>query len=275
MKNTMRKKKLLNLSLSFLLSSALTGPQSLFAMEDQEDNPYHATGESDASEIDYNELPFNELLEQAYNGNEKCHKCLFQQIAQGKHYTFMNQIELTRLIDLNQGDQLIDTLTNEEIFYLVATDLMTNILNSFSSEGLKQLYLKTQEQANMGIPQALHNLGIMYNTAFGVNQDTQTSITYYQQAADQGHAVAQYCLASLLLREQNDEQQALHYFEKAAQQGYPLAQHELGCMYSREGNDVQAIFWLKKAVDNEYMMSAFTLGRLFSFGMTEEEEDIQ
>jgi TPR repeat protein len=90
---------------------------------------------------------------------------------------------------------------------------------------------------------------------YGVQKDPQQAAYWYQQAADKGHAEAQYELAVLYSSGKGvkrDEAQAARWVSASAGQGYSRAQADLGKRFAA-GNgvtqdDKRAYFWLTLAL---------------------------
>ncbi len=103
------------------------------------------------------------------------------------------------------------------------------------------------------------NWGWMYNTGTGNAKNPEKAFEFYQKAADQGYAKAQYALG--LMYENGtgtakNLEKAFEYFQKSADHGYAAAQFHLGCMY-RDGNGTEknpekALEYFQKAADEEY-----------------------
>lgn len=84
--------------------------------------------------------------------------------------------------------------------------------------------------------------------------DTSDSLHAIRQAAQQGHAQAQYNLGCLYASGENlprDTEQACYWYTQAAQQGYADAQYNLGCLYASgeeaTRNTGQARYWFTQA----------------------------
>lgn len=81
-------------------------------------------------------------------------------------------------------------------------------------------------------------MGILYQQGLGVPEDDAKAVTLYQQAAAQGYAPSQYCLATRYYLGQGvpqDEQRAMTLMQKSADQGDIDAQYFLGTMYKLDG----------------------------------------
>lgn len=77
-------------------------------------------------------------------------------------------------------------------------------------------------RARLGNSEAQFHLGFLYHDGIG---DTQKAIYWYERAALQNHASAQYNLAELYLLEDND--MAIYWLKKAAQNGVSEASKAL------------------------------------------------
>jgi len=101
----------------------------------------------------------------------------------------------------------------------------------------------------------------------GVPQDIGEGISWWQKAAEQGHVRAQtmlgvyyFRLSSEMwweesrLREEGEEvlanrQEAIKWFLRAAEQGNAFAQFELGRCYYVNEEMAEAVYWMRKAVE--------------------------
>ena len=115
------------------------------------------------------------------------------------------------------------------------------------------------------------------------NKDYSGAFYWYQKAADQGNAIAQFILgfmyernlvvpkeklnivASMTLQSPNAIK-ALYWYQKAAEQGYAEAQFNLGGMYRGAQNYKEAIYWYQKAADQGYAEAQYGLGLMYSQG---------
>jgi TPR repeat protein len=96
------------------------------------------------------------------------------------------------------------------------------------------------------------NLGAAYDQGLGVKRDVDQALFWYQKAAEQGLAQAQFNLAHLLVSEEISTVAAAEWMQKAAEQGMPDAQYLMGVIYAEgigvEIDDAKAVEWLKKAI---------------------------
>jgi TPR repeat protein len=91
---------------------------------------------------------------------------------------------------------------------------------------------------------------MLYHQAQGVPQDYAEARQWYEKAAAQGYAMAQYNLGLLYDNGDGVPQDfatARQWYEKAAAQGYAMAQTNLGMLYAHgQGipqDDVRAYMW--------------------------------
>ena len=96
------------------------------------------------------------------------------------------------------------------------------------------------------------NLGAAYDNGLGVKRDVEQALYWYQKAAEQGLAEAQFNLAHLLVSEEISAVAAAEWMQKAAEQGMPDAQYLMGVIYAEgigvDADDDKAVAWLKKAI---------------------------
>jgi TPR repeat protein len=95
------------------------------------------------------------------------------------------------------------------------------------------------------------NLGAAYDNGIGVERDIDKALQWYQKAAEQGLAEAQFNLAHLMVTEELSAVAAAEWMRKAADQGMTDAEYLMGVIYA-EGIGVdldhgQARLWLQKA----------------------------
>ena len=89
----------------------------------------------------------------------------------------------------------------------------------------------------------LCNLGCKYLNGDGVSRDYKKAAEYFRNAAEQGHAIAQYNLG--LMYELGDGvpqsySNAFSWYLKAAEQGLARAQYDLASLYERGKTGLQS-----------------------------------
>jgi TPR repeat protein len=91
-----------------------------------------------------------------------------------------------------------------------------------------------QRAADQGSAGAQFMLGTMYRDGRGVLRDEAKGIQWISKAAEQGLAKAQYTLGNMHAKGQGipqDDAKAAQWYRKAAEQGYAEAQFRLGIMH--------------------------------------------
>lgn len=117
------------------------------------------------------------------------------------------------------------------------------------------------------------NLGALYLSGKGVQQDDAKGAALLIKAAEQGHLLAQMSLADLYSCGQGvpqDYKQAAVWYRKAAEQGDPEAQSNLGCLYQRgqgvRQDNVQSVAWFRKAADQGFAFAQHNLANQYFQG---------
>jgi len=107
------------------------------------------------------------------------------------------------------------------------------------------------------------NLGRIYHKGLGVEVNYKVAIEYYKMAANQGNNDdAQHTLGNLYRNGQGvkdattqDLSKAIHYYKKASDNGFPYSMFTIGMMYERgEGvnkNIKTATKWFKKTYEHD------------------------
>lgn len=112
---------------------------------------------------------------------------------------------------------------------------------------------KLQQGAAAGNAYDQLNLGAAYDNGIGVTRDIDKALYWYQKAAEQGVAEAQFNLAHLMVSEEMSAVVAAEWMRKAAEQGMVDAEYLMGVSYA-EGIGVaidrrEARRWLQQAVE--------------------------
>ena len=118
-------------------------------------------------------------------------------------------------------------------------------------------FKEIKAKAEAGDAEAQYNLGVMYGSGQGVEQDFKEAVKWYQKAAEQGLAGAQNTLGIMYQKGDGVEQdfkEAAKWYQKAADQGLASAQYNLGLRYQYgkgvEQNYVTAYAWRNIAATN-------------------------
>lgn len=107
----------------------------------------------------------------------------------------------------------------------------------FFGNGIEQDYNSAvywfREAAKQGQPDAQYDLGYCYYKGYGVNRSYEYAEYWYEKAALQGHAEAQDALADMYYygKVKEDVNQAVYWYKKAAESGIPNSQSSLGSCY--------------------------------------------
>ncbi len=76
-------------------------------------------------------------------------------------------------------------------------EVKTQTAGSVKELTLEEKFAQTKMDADAGNAQAQFNLGVMYVQGEGVPKDDAKAVKWYQKAAAQGHADAQFNLAAM------------------------------------------------------------------------------
>ena len=116
-------------------------------------------------------------------------------------------------------------------------------------------------------------MGEIYANGYGVKQDYQKAIIFYELAAEQNHCIAQYNLGVIYINGlgvERDYSKAKEYLEKAAEQNYCEAQYNLGVLYGNgsgiEQDYKKAKEYFELAAKNEYVNAQYSLGIMHFYG---------
>ena len=123
--------------------------------------------------------------------------------------------------------------------------------------------------AEQGHADAQYRLGLKYSIGSGVVEDGVEALKWYHMAAEQGQVDAQYELGnaySMGLDVSEDLSEARKWYRKAAEQGHASSQTLLGAMY----RDLQiynvAVDWYRRAAEQGYESAQFMLGFMYLEG---------
>jgi TPR repeat protein len=151
-----------------------------------------------------------------------------------------------------------------------SSDPGTDAFNSGDYAGAMTAW---EAKAAEGDPEAMTNVGTLYNLGLGVKRDYGKAAEWYEKAAQLGFVVAQFNLANLYYGGQGvsrDMKQAARWYTAAAQGGHTKAQFYLAQMYMDgegvEENKETGLSWLQKAADLELPDAQHELGRRLIFG---------
>ena len=120
---------------------------------------------------------------------------------------------------------------------------------------------KLQEAAALGHPPAQLQLGELYKTGQGVEQDLGQARTWFRRAANGGNVLAMHRIGVMTARGDGgaaDTSEAIGWFELAANRGLVDSQYNLGAIYHPSGDGStstiqdpgKAYFWYSLAAKN-------------------------
>jgi len=128
-------------------------------------------------------------------------------------------------------------------------------------------------KADGGDPEAMTDVGVLYEGGLGVKRDYKQAAAWYEKAAQLGFVLAQFDLANLYYDGRGvdrDRKQAARWYTAAAKGGHAKAQLYLAQMYENgEGVDEDqgaALAWYQKAADQELPEAQYTLGKKLVYG---------
>ena len=134
-----------------------------------------------------------------------------------------------------------------------------------------------REAAEQGHAEAQYRLGFSYAIGKGVPEDDHEAPLWYRKAAEQGHAEAQFWLGRCYERGGGvpaDDREAVFWYREAAEQGHADAQFWLGFGHCLD-DDQEAVYWYRKAAEQGHADAQSWLG--FSYatgqGVAADDED--
>jgi len=112
--------------------------------------------------------------------------------------------------------------------------------------------------------------------------DYETSLAECQPLADEGDAMAQFCVGRLYANGFGvgmDDALSLHWYGAAAEQGHAEAQFNLGVMHSNgwgvDMNDQEAAKWYRLAANQGFLQAQTSLAKLCHKGRGVEQDIIE
>ncbi|KAF9158462.1 hypothetical protein DFQ26_007630 [Actinomortierella ambigua] len=146
-------------------------------------------------------------------------------------------------------------------------------------ENYKESLEWIRKSANQDNSDAQVQLGIMYDSGYGIADDKATAVSWYRKAAAQGNARAQVFLGIAYEKGHavpQDHAEALSWFRKAADSGNAEAQRCMGVMYinghgpttttTTTPDDPNAKDWLTKAALGGNLEAQVDLGVMYELG---------
>ncbi len=124
--------------------------------------------------------------------------------------------------------------------------------------------LLSEAQAND--PVSMHILGTYYYYGFSVQRYIFQALTWFLKASELGYSDSQYMLGMIyetIGHEESDLSKATHYYELAAKQDHPYALYALGINALEVERFKDAVFYLEKAANQQYVLAAYTLAMYY------------
>lgn len=162
---------------------------------------------------------------------------------------------------------------------LPALASMEDALSDFKKGNYGAAIKELNSLGDAGNVSAQIMLGALYNKGGAVERNDKIAAVWFEKAATQGNAEAQYQLGNLYENSQlpKDYKVAANWYLKAAQQGSAKAQARLGVFYA-EGmgvgkNTNEALLWSGKAALQGNQEAQFWLGLLYKLGNVIPQND--
>jgi TPR repeat protein len=149
-------------------------------------------------------------------------------------------------------------------------DYQTDNFHLDYHELTKQSFYWCVKAAQQGHLEALDTLGWYYESGFGVERDHSQAFTMYLEAAEAGHAKAQFHLAKMLALGRGadyDPDEAVRWAKKAAINNIKFAATLIACFYrdgvlnDEDNSENEAYYWYEKAAEEGAEWAVEMLGR--------------
>ena len=130
------------------------------------------------------------------------------------------------------------------------------------------------QASELGSPFAQAELGNMYSSGRGVEQDDAEAVRWYRRAAAQGSGAAQVSLGHMYIDGRGVERnpaEALRWYRLAAEQDIVNAQYALGFSYATgrgvAQDPAEAARWYRLAADQGNAEAQYNLGGMYAQGV--------
>lgn len=164
---------------------------------------------------------------------------------------------------------------------------MSSFVGSEDKEALKRATLAYQQKnytavyneikplADKNIPEALYNLGLLYDRGLGIEKNETQAFNLYLKAAKGGFSQAQFLLGVMYSSDDSitkkNIKESLRWYRLSAEQGHVLALYDLGVIsyFGKEGvpqNFREAIEFFKQAAYKGSHDAQFNLGMMYGKG---------
>jgi TPR repeat protein len=143
----------------------------------------------------------------------------------------------------------------------------------YKDKNYTKAFLAFKQLSEAGNINAQYNLAIMYDKGIGIQVNKEISLIWLVKAAKANHKLAQNKLGYIYEKGDiphiKNMRKALKEYYKSAIQDYDMAQLNLGMYFAnslKKGHFQQAIFWYKKAIENENIAAMNNLANIYYFG---------
>ncbi len=131
-----------------------------------------------------------------------------------------------------------------------------------------------EKAAGANDPQAMNNIGILYNKGLGVKKDNKQAEAWYLKSANLGYANAQFNLGNLYFNGDDgikqDLTEAARWYTAAARGNHLRAQYYLAQMYEHgdgvKEDHLTALNWYVKSADGGLPEAKYVVGRMLLTG---------
>lgn len=136
-----------------------------------------------------------------------------------------------------------------------------NLSAIFTAQGNNESAIQWLKQGTeLGNKDATYNLAYAYLHGIHVSIDKQRAIELYKKAATLGNLQAQFELAEMMSQTNQAPENALSFYRNAAQEGHPPSQIKLAQHYLDNGQTLKAMEWLHKAAHAGNTDAMYMLG---------------
>jgi TPR repeat protein len=140
-------------------------------------------------------------------------------------------------------------------------------------------FMEHYERAMDGDVEALSDVAYRYAKGIGIEKNEAEAVNWYQRAAEQGYAPAQFSLGVMYAKGRGVEQDfraAFKWYLKSAAQGDVSAQAAVAGLYSKgvgtPPDPAAAFDWTLRAAKNGHLQSACKVGEMYAQGLGTKQD---